>query len=158
MFESNKVDLDQESGIEDAKERTMYNSIQDTNPKDVLINTDAPSRPVNIIISIYDASILPTCVVLFPQSGIQQAKNPLLGLPIHWCDLRRSWYVHVCVFSSYKRHSSTRNDCRHITLVYILGHVYIYTRSRRCPWSIIHDHLDPHSRCLCQVLWICLIC
>lgn len=33
-----------------------------------------------------------------PQSGIQQAKNPLLGLPIHWCDLRRSWYVHVCVF------------------------------------------------------------
>ncbi|CDH49545.1 potassium transporter [Lichtheimia corymbifera JMRC:FSU:9682] len=46
MLESNKVDFDQESGIEDAKERTMYNSIQDTNPKDVLINTDAPSRPV----------------------------------------------------------------------------------------------------------------
>lgn len=64
MLESNKVDFDQESGIEDAKERTMYNSIQDTNPKDVLINTDAPSRPVNT--SIYDDSILPTCVVLYP--------------------------------------------------------------------------------------------
>ncbi|KAI7877525.1 potassium transporter [Lichtheimia hyalospora FSU 10163] len=46
MLEGNKLDLDQESGIEDAKERTMYNSIQDTNPKDILINTDAPSRPI----------------------------------------------------------------------------------------------------------------
>lgn len=48
VMEGSKLDYDQESGIEDVKERTMYNSIQETNPKDILLNTDAPSRPVNI--------------------------------------------------------------------------------------------------------------
>ncbi|KAI9319140.1 potassium transporter-domain-containing protein [Dichotomocladium elegans] len=44
---SNKdLDIDQESAVDGISEKTMYNSIQTSNPKDILINTDAPSRPV----------------------------------------------------------------------------------------------------------------
>lgn len=71
VMEGSKLDYDQESGIEDVKERTMYNSIQETNPKDILLNTDAPSRPVNIdyFLWLYFTDM---CFVL-PQTDIQQA-------------------------------------------------------------------------------------
>lgn len=62
----------------------------------------------------------------------------------------------TCIHFALLHHYSTLNH-RHITLVYILWHIYIHAWSWRYPWSIIHYHLVTHSCCLCQVLWICSI-
>ncbi|KAI9495852.1 potassium transporter-domain-containing protein [Zychaea mexicana] len=43
---TDKLDLDPESILEFSQEKTIFNSIQTKNSKDVLMNTDAPSRPV----------------------------------------------------------------------------------------------------------------
>ncbi|KAI7858889.1 potassium transporter-domain-containing protein [Circinella umbellata] len=43
---SEKLDLDSESVLELGQEKTIFNSIQTKNSKDVLLNTDTPSRPI----------------------------------------------------------------------------------------------------------------
>lgn len=46
MKEKDIVDIDQESSIK-YKDKTMFNSVQTGNSKDVLVNTDIPSRPAS---------------------------------------------------------------------------------------------------------------
>lgn len=46
MKEKDIVDIDQESSIK-YKDKTMFNSVQTGKSKDVLVNTDIPSRPAS---------------------------------------------------------------------------------------------------------------
>lgn len=50
MKEKDIVDIDQESSIK-YKDKTMFNSVQTGKSKDVLVNTDIPSRPASYPLS-----------------------------------------------------------------------------------------------------------